>query len=85
MESLLGLGRAIEAGTPVIGYLHWSLMDNFEWAEGYEGRFGLEHVDFSDPARPRTPRRSAGLLARIAKANAIDEDLAREVGADVGR
>jgi beta-glucosidase len=84
VESLLGLGRAIEAGTPVIGYLHWSLMDNFEWAEGYEGRFGLEHVDFDDPARPRTPRRSAGILTRIARANAIDEDLAREVGANTG-
>ncbi len=84
VESLLGLGRAIEAGTPVTGYLHWSLMDNFEWAEGYAGRFGLEHVDFADPARPRTARRSAGILARIARANAIDEDLAREVGADPG-
>jgi len=82
VESLLGLGRAIEAGTPVIGYLHWSLMDNFEWAEGYAGRFGLEHVDFDDPKCPRTPRRSAGILARIARANAIDEDLAREVGAE---
>ncbi len=84
VESLLGLGRAIGAGTPVIGYLHWSLMDNFEWSEGFAGRFGLEHVDFDDPARARTPRRSAGILARIAKANAIDEDLAREVGADTG-
>jgi len=84
VESLLGLRRAIEAGTPVIGYVHWSLMDNFEWTEGYEGRFGLERVDFDDPARPRTPRRSAGILARIARANAIEEDLVREVGADTG-
>lgn len=84
VESLLGLGRTIEAGTPVVGYLHWSLMDNFEWSEGYAGRFGLEHVDFDDPARPRTPRRSAGIFARIVRANAIDEDLAREVGANFG-
>ena len=84
VESLLELGRAIEAGTPVIGYLHWSLMDNFEWSEGFAGRFGLEHVDFDDPARARTPRRSAGSLARIAKANAITEELAREVDAGPG-
>jgi beta-glucosidase len=85
VESLLALGRAIAAGTPVIGYLHWSLLDNFEWADGYAGRFGLEAVDFDDPARPRTPRRSAQVLARIARANAIDETLAREVGARTER
>jgi beta-glucosidase len=84
VEALLGLGRAIADGTPVLGYLHWSLMDNFEWAEGYAGRFGLEHVDFADPERPRTARRSAAVLARIARANAIDEELAREVGAAPG-
>jgi beta-glucosidase len=84
VESLLGLGRATEAGLPVIGYLHWSLMDNFEWSEGYAGRFGLEAVDFASPARPRSPRRSAEVLARIARANAIDEALALEVDADVG-
>jgi len=84
VESLVGLHRAIEDGTPVIGYLHWSLMDNFEWAEGYAGRFGLERVDFDDPDRRRTPRRSAEILARIARANAIGEDLAREVSADAG-
>ena len=81
VESLLALGGEIASGTPVVGYLHWSLMDNFEWAEGFDGRFGLEEVDFSAPARPRTPRRSAEVLARIARANAIDEALAREVGA----
>lgn len=63
--------RARAAGVDVRGYLHWSLLDNFEWAEGYHGRFGLYGVDFKDPARPRTRRRSAQVLARLAQANAL--------------
>src|SRR5262249_13067268 len=50
---------AIERGVPVLGYLHWSLLDNFEWSDGFEGRFGLYAVDFERDDRPRT-RRGAG-------------------------
>jgi len=64
--------RAIVEGVEVRGYLHWSLMDNFEWADGYRGRFGLYAVDFSDPQRTRTARPSARLFAGIAAANAVD-------------
>ena len=82
VETLLHLARAIERGAPVIGYLHWSLMDNFEWSDGYRGRFGLYAVDFADPQRPRRRTRSAELFARIVRANAIPDDVLRDVGLD---
>ena len=71
--ALESLHAAIAAGANVRGYLHWSLMDNFEWSEGYRGRFGLYGVDFSDPARPRTRRTSAELFASVAKSNRLPD------------
>ena len=49
---------AMEQGADMRGYLVWSLLDNFEWAEGYGKRFGIVHVDYD--TQVRTPRRSAG-------------------------
>ena len=48
---LRGLKRAASEGIPVGGYFQWSLMDNFEWAEGYKPRFGLVHVDYATQVR----------------------------------
>lgn len=43
---LLEYRKAAEEGIPLLGYFHWSLLDNFEWAEGYAPRFGLVYVDY---------------------------------------
>jgi len=80
VESVIHVGRAIERGASVLGYFHWSLLDNFEWAEGYRGRFGLYRVDFDDPERPRTRTRSAAIYGRIARANGIGATDAAEAG-----
>lgn len=51
------VSRAIDMGVPVAGYFAWSLLDNFEWAEGYDKRFGVVYVDFE--TQQRTPKASA--------------------------
>ncbi len=68
-QHLIALGDAIADGADVRGYLVWSLLDNFEWAEGYAKRFGIVHVDF-DTLR-RTPRRSAGWYRDVIARNAV--------------
>jgi beta-glucosidase len=69
--------QAIEAGCPVAGYYFWSLVDNFEWAEGYNPRFrfGLYEVDFQ--TQQRTLRRSGRLYGEIASAGGITPELVR--------
>lgn len=57
------LERTIADGTSVGGYFLWSLLDNFEWAEGYNQRFGIVHVDFE--SLERTPKASAGFYRDI--------------------
>jgi beta-glucosidase len=56
-DHLLAARDALAAGVPLAGYFAWSLLDNFEWAEGYTKRFGLVHVDFD--TQERTPKDSA--------------------------
>lgn len=48
---LHGLKRAVDEGIPVLGYQYWSIMDNLEWAEGYDKRFGLIYVDYDSQKR----------------------------------
>ncbi|XP_033069784.1 cytosolic beta-glucosidase [Trachypithecus francoisi] len=56
-------------------YCVWSLLDNFEWNQGYSSRFGLFHVDFEDPARPRVPYTSAKEYAKIVRNNGLETHL----------
>ncbi len=60
-----------------MAYTAWSLIDNFEWAAGYTEKFGIHHVDFSDPARPRTAKASARYLKQIIADNGfiLDDDV----------
>jgi beta-glucosidase len=51
VRHLQALKRIVDMGVPVKGYFAWSLLDNFEWAEGYLRRFGLTHVDFGSQER----------------------------------
>ena len=60
---LLSLHRAIEEGIPVGAYFHWSIMDNFEWAQGYKERFGLIFVDYTTGRR--TLKDSASWYRRV--------------------
>jgi beta-glucosidase len=70
---LSALRRAVHDGVDVRGYFHWSIMDNFEWAEGYRLRFGLVHVDYA--TQKRTLKDSAHWYARVAATNgrSLDE------------
>jgi beta-glucosidase len=51
------------------GYFCWSLLDNFEWAEGYAKRFGIVHVDYD--TQIRTPKASARWYAKVTRENAL--------------
>jgi len=67
--ALAGLRQAVAEGVPVLGYVHWSLLDNFEWIFGYKVKFGLHAVDPVTFAR--TPKQSAAVLGAIARRNSL--------------
>ncbi len=61
--------RAIKDGASLAGYFVWSLLDNFEWAWGYQKRFGIVFVDFG--SQRRIPKSSARFYSGVARANAV--------------
>ena len=63
----------VKDGCKVSGYFAWSLTDNFEWAFGYSLRFGLYHVDFTHPDRPRKAKASARFYKELIKHNGFIE------------
>ena len=73
------MARAARRGADVRGYFHWSLLDNFEWAEGFAPRFGLYAVDY-DNACARSARGSVEVFGRIARDNAVPSDLWARLG-----
>lgn len=68
-DHLVAVWRALDEGVDVQGYFYWSLLDNFEWARGFEPRFGLVEVDYKTMKRKVRP--SAQVYARIAKSNSL--------------
>jgi beta-glucosidase len=64
---LLELQRAVGESIAVKGYFAWSLLDNFEWADGYKQRFGLVYVDL--PTQKRIPKDSFGWYRQVIKSN----------------
>jgi len=66
---LTQLHRAVSEGVPVKGYFLWSLMDNYEWADGYQYRFGIHYVDFT--TLKRTPKLSAYFYKEVIARNGL--------------
>ncbi|MGA3353710.1 MAG: GH1 family beta-glucosidase [Acidimicrobiales bacterium] len=72
-EHLEASARAIEEGVNLRGYLYWSFLDNFEWAAGYQKRFGLVFVDYG--TQRRIPKASARFYSQVISDNALPSDL----------
>jgi beta-glucosidase len=67
--ALASVHESIAGGVPVLGYFHWSLLDNFEWEQGYKPKYGLVAVDRT--TFKRTPKPSAAHLGEIARRNEL--------------
>jgi beta-glucosidase len=67
---LKNIHRTMEAGVKVLGYIYWSLMDNFEWEKGFTPRFGLIDIDYQ--TYERTIRESAKKFASVCRTGKLD-------------
>ena len=66
---LMHLQRAVAEGVPVRGYFLWSFLDNYEWSDGYQRRFGINYVDFK--TEKRIPKLSAEFYREVIARNAV--------------
>merc|ERR1712135_78438 len=66
-------------GVDVRGYLQWSLIDNFEWIYGYTPKFGSYYVDFEDPERAISAKRSSNWYKEMIQENGFQSSLANEI------
>jgi beta-glucosidase len=80
VRHLAQIADVIREGIDVRGYFHWSLLDNFEWAEGYGPRFGLYEVDYTTQSRRARP--SAEVFRRIATSHRIDASMWADHGGE---
>jgi len=69
LENLLAAIQ--EDKVDVRGYFAWSLLDNFEWGDGYAKRFGIHYVDYTQPSLPRTPKKSVSFLTNYIRAQSM--------------
>ena len=69
-EHLANIHRACDKGVRILGYLYWSLLDNYEWDKGFGPRFGLIEVDYND--YKRTIRESARRFAQVCKTGILE-------------
>jgi len=72
-EHLAATEQAIQDGVPIIGYVHWTSSDNWEWVDGYCPKFGLAAVNRSAPGMPRIPRPSFDLYKDIASKHMVTD------------
>jgi beta-glucosidase len=82
LTHLAAVHRALNEGVPVKGFYFWSLVDNFEWADGFSARFGLIHLDLA--TGQRTLKRSGKLYGEICRAGAITADMVERYDPEVG-
>ncbi|XP_008204318.1 myrosinase 1 [Nasonia vitripennis] len=74
-DHISAMFAAMANGVDIRGYFAWSLMDSFEWQDGYRKRFGLYGVDFGDNDRPRVEKVSVGVLKNIFETKVIPDEM----------